>query len=531
MLKPVKPVDNLTAARIVELLDPKTPWNRALWNLSLGLTLKEVLEAIEANGQGILGDSAVKALVGSAKKLAGADPSIASKEKDLLNSALSLSSKEGFPSHEGFNYHVLEELASRMDRSYLQGWAEALKRGRAGTSPYPEPERTARSVAAHLLDLGFSEEYLHAWWVSRLHDDSSSLKMDEIFELAADELQNKPAREFEILIAFKNAPHAASGFPEEWLKDKQVATWLWRNDFDRSKIRLNCGLVLKICARDPVAAAHLATSRLDHLVARVAVANGRILEPGPAVWIKGEAEAFTLKERIRGVRLEALYREDQIFVQPESGIDAAIELLAHLERSSPSAAIAGGWAAIEALLAEPENKSEAAQNIAWLVACSFPRAELTTLSYKVDSADSNIERALSSCRSNRDRAVVLAKAIFAGAKLGFKSPADQAALRRMGRLLKSNAAGLTEIQGHVAEAFLRLYRQRNLVLHGGRSNGVALQGSLRTAAKLAGAGMDRIVHGWYVKKLRPLELAARAKVAIRLIPEGDPAACADPLGS
>jgi hypothetical protein len=42
--------------------------------------------------------------------------------------------------------------------------------------------------------------------------------------------------------------------------------------------------------------------------------------------------------------------------------------------------------------------------------------------------------------------------------------------------------------------------------------------------------MDRIVHAWYVDKVRPLELAARAKVALATIGVGDVVKCVDMLG-
>jgi hypothetical protein len=64
------------------------------------------------------------------------------------------------------------------------------------------------------------------------------------------------------------------------------------------------------------------------------------------------------------------------------------------------------------------------------------------------------------------------------------------------------------------ESIRRLYRQRNLVLHGGRTKAVALGPALRTAAPLIGAGMDRIVHGALVKESDPLYLAAKAEFEI-----------------
>ncbi|MGW9024099.1 hypothetical protein ACWGQ5_07690 [Streptomyces sp. NPDC055722] len=66
-------------------------------------------------------------------------------------------------------------------------------------------------------------------------------------------------------------------------------------------------------------------------------------------------------------------------------------------------------------------------------------------------------------------------------------------------------------------ALRRLYRTWNIILHGGATQGVALGGSLRTAGPLVGAELDRIVHAFYAECLDPLDLAARAEVALSIV--------------
>jgi hypothetical protein len=221
------------------------------------------------------------------------------------------------------------------------------------------------------------------------------------------------------------------------------------------------------------------------------------------------------------------YREDKIFPgTPVPGIfDAAIELLSNLESSSPSAAVAGGWAAIEALLGEPNDRGGAAERLAALVACSFPRAELTVLSYLLEKSNPSLTESLAACAENRDRAKVVAKAIRSRGGLTLTASSDYAALERMQKLLRQPRKTLKDVKVHAADTFTRLYRQRHLVLHWGKTDAVALRASLRTAAPLVGAGMDRIAHGWYVDHLRPIELAARARVALSTIPDEDTDAC------
>ena len=63
----------------------------------------------------------------------------------------------------------------------------------------------------------------------------------------------------------------------------------------------------------------------------------------------------------------------------------------------------------------------------------------------------------------------------------------------------------------------RLYRTRNIVLHGGTTQSVAIHASLRVAAPLVGAGLDRIAHAVLADGEHPLNLAARAQLALKLV--------------
>ncbi|WP_067278673.1 hypothetical protein [Mitsuaria sp. 7] len=197
--------------------------------------------------------------------------------------------------------------------------------------------------------------------------------------------------------------------------------------------------------------------------------------------------------------MKELFREDRVFSsEANQNVDAALELLAHLEGSSPPAAVAGGWAAIEGLLADPNDRALAADNLATLVTCSFPRAELTALSYRAQRKHPDSTQELQGVNVNRERSRLVARMILEGRMPQLPSLADQAAVARLSKLLGNPGPELQTIRDSIGDAFHRLYRQRNLILHGARLDSVALTASLRTVSKLAGAGMDRITHGHYV---------------------------------
>ncbi|MFC1428588.1 hypothetical protein ACEZCY_36040 [Streptacidiphilus sp. N1-12] len=94
---------------------------------------------------------------------------------------------------------------------------------------------------------------------------------------------------------------------------------------------------------------------------------------------------------------------------------------------------------------------------------------------------------------------------------------DRAAADRMAALIAQPKQQLQQVNDAFRIALRRLYRTRNIILHGGSINGVAQEASLRTAAPLIGAGLDRVVHAYYTEGLEPLDLAARAEVALQLV--------------
>ena len=194
--------------------------------------------------------------------------------------------------------------------------------------------------------------------------------------------------------------------------------------------------------------------------------------------------------------------------------------------------IAGGWAAIESLLGEPKSKRKVdpAERLATIVACSFPQAELTSLAYVIAKQNRNCSQLLDERTENREKAVFMAARILDGSCPQPLEWSDRAALIRMREVLEAPQQTLSRIKDHVQDAFARLYRQRNLILHAGRTRAVALRSTLRGATPLVGAGLDRICHARFVDGVTPLGLAGRARTALQTIAENDPAGCITLLG-
>jgi hypothetical protein len=509
------------AERLLEFFGAATAWHRNLWTVGLVLTLKELLEAAEAVRGGVLFQNSIETLARSAMALAGRDPGAGDcAQLGVLQAALRSEIR-----HHGMEYRVLEQLIADIEPKYLARWAAALN-----GPTVPKPERTARAIAGHLLDAGFTGDFLHRWWTFKMRHEPGRRRLSDIVE-DAHALMAKPLREYDVLVAFSAFTKQKDSMPSGWLDAPQVSSWLCSRNFDVAGIRQKGGLVVRVSAREPVAAVEAVRERLERLAARVLIGSDREFILIPKAWIDGERREFRLARTGRDVDVHALERKKKVYADPQyTRVDAAIELLEPLATGSPATAVASGWAAFEALLSEPGNQAVVADRMGAIVACSFPRAELTVLSYQAAKADAALDTRLRAYTTNRDRADLIASDISAGMPLLLSNDADRAAFERMKKLLADPHTVMKDIESYATGAFRRLYRQRNLVLHGGKTDGVALRASLRTAAPLVGAGMDRIAHAWYVDGLSPLELAARARISLDTVGSVDGRKCVDLLG-
>jgi hypothetical protein len=509
----VNPFEQQVVARLLDFFSWRAPWHRSLWSPGVRLILEEVLKAAEACEHGILSRESLKNLAETAQQVAGPDAGCGDQVlRNLLRESL-----RGELKVRSMDYHTIETIAADIDSHYLERWSKLL-----ATNPVPASvERTARALASYLLDLGFNPDYLHRWWVRRIrYEPSQSTLSDLVTE--AHTLSQGPEETYEVLVAFDAIPRMHQ-IPPDWMDAPTVSKWLLEHGFQITGVRQNGGLLMRISARDPYASVEAARDRVENFAARVAAGTYGELKALPKAWVRSEPKPFQLARPGRGAEIHSLQRENQLYTDRDaSGVDAAIALLRPLSTGTTSAAIAGAWAAIETLLCGPGDRErvEAADRLATIVACSFPRAELTQLSYIVEKAGGPLAAKLSKCSTNRERSRVLAEAIASGDALSLVDPSDEAALARLKTMSSNPRVAIQDVRRYVDAAFRRLYRCRNLILHGGLLAG-PIQGScLRTTAPLVGAGIDRIAHAWFIDGTEPRRFAAKARVSLELIAAG-----------
>lgn len=182
----VNSFEQQVASRLLEFFHWRAPWHRTIWTPGTRLLLLEVLEASQAVHEGVLFPATLKNVAHTAIVLSGQDPGTGGKiEKRLLHQALK--SDIAFQSME---YLAIEAIGQDLDRLYLSRWAAALQ---AATPTY-SVERTARAIGSHLLDLGFSADYLHRWWTYRIRHEPEHKSLSELVTEVDELTQQHPGK-------------------------------------------------------------------------------------------------------------------------------------------------------------------------------------------------------------------------------------------------------------------------------------------------------------------------------------------------
>ncbi|MEV8635238.1 hypothetical protein AB0395_26630 [Streptosporangium sp. NPDC051023] len=496
------------ARRMLSFAAAATSWHRRLWRLGTMLELSELLEAVGARALGALAEPSVKYLGDVLAKRIHRDPGLGSPpERGQLIKHVNKTMQV-----DGHDWIALNLLQRESRPKYLSRWANYLRNEEADCEP------AARAIVSHILDEGYSQEATHKWLTYHIKYSQTKLTLSDLCE-EAQNLINRPRVRFDVLIPLMACPPLPEERPACWLDSSKTAEWLAYWFPSSPNIRQSGGLVLEIDAKDKYSALKEANGEVERLSARFQVGARQRLQFHPTLYMIGEADPLDYIGGPRRVEVHALERTKEVFrLRLDSQIDAALELLQPLDRGTPAAAIAGSWAALETLLIGPgdtSNRVVAATRMARIVACSYVTSELLALAQAhASTRDDAIAKELRSISDDQDRAILIERAIRSGTVTDFKSSGAQIALARIRTLIANPNASLPRIVSQLEDAFRRLYRQRNLIVHAGQIGSVALDGTLRTVSPLVGAGVDRVVQASALHGIPPLMFAAAIEVRL-----------------
>jgi hypothetical protein len=511
--------DEHVVGRILEVATPATPWYRRLWHSGPMQLTRELLEAGHVRGTA---SSAMRDLQADVHGALKNDPGLGSN----ANSVRAVLPRDARDLTAGSHaWHGLRAAVEQADAEYLDRWAEAL----SGTHRQV-PEFVARRLAAYLLDAGWSATHLHRWTTYRIKHRADAVTLPDLLREARADL-SRPAREFAFCVPIARTPPLPRPAPESWLTPAGTTTWRLENVPDARPIRQYGAVLIKVSAADVSTAAEIARRRLSDLSIRFAVGGRRHLEFASDMWVAGRPDPLPTAGSPRRVEVHAFERLERLFDADVPPVLAgALALLAPLDQGSPPAAIVGAWSAVESMLVGPSDpaNSVAAGRLALVVAASKLRAELTLLAWAHARAGTDrLAADIDAANTNAAKARLAQQALATGSTLTLTRPTDVWAAERIRPLVTDPLTGVRNLQTVLQRVFLRLYRQRNLIAHGGRIDSTGLEATLRLTAPLVGAGVDRLAHALMSDGVEPLALAATARIRLEAM---QPPTASDPGG-
>ena len=501
--------------RLVEQCEPWTPWDRRAWEPGSVLAFKELDEALQWQERGVLSEGSVEWLRQSLLGRLGQDDGLAQLAvRQQLHELLRAKIVPGSRRHD-----QLKRLTMFVEDQYLREWQAAI-----GRAPAVNVERMSRYVSAHVIDCGHHPGWLQKHTKSLVSDGAS---IGDVIEAYTRLLSNEP-QDFVGIVALTSVPEIELMVKDpRWISATEVSSHLQRFGRSHSSRRQVGGLRLVVSARDLASAALAVSSELQRMAAKTLfLRRPQGLTYAPYFYPEaGNAQSLT--QGNQSVTAMSLVRTGVLYSHRDTGhrsgvLDDAVQLASTLVTGTPSVAAAGAWAALESVLVTGSDASDrtvgrsaAADRAAKILTSSWPRAELTRLSYKIDKSQCagrvchDLDRV---GERNLERAQIIWAGIGSGSISGFHKPRDQAAFLRMTALLSDTRSVLGRVEAYLRSSLRRLYRQRNMVLHGGSDRPIAISATVRTAGPLVAATLDRLVHAAEIDGLTAFEALARSEV-------------------
>jgi hypothetical protein len=438
-----------------------------------------------------------------------------------------------------YSYHSLRYLVDSAEEGYLERWSRAASNGRGSE------ERVARHLVESLLDRGVSPDKIHHWVTYQKQQILQDAEEGEIgggkvaqLILEADGLAERAEVQRDVAIPLRDflpslrslLPPGAAYLPpaeaERWLKQKcGISKESLPSPYDRYPF-----LVINVRCTDEWDGVERAHELIEQAQAQLSLlpdsSRYESYEIGQWAWVAGSSRRFTLLERRRQkfgipfLRQMGMLSADTRDDVSDRFADALV-LLSSMKLGTTGASLASGWAAMEGLLGGSEGNYQVAEKMANILAASFVRAELTWLVHS-GFASPRLQRQFTGTAS---RAAGILEQRLRDKE--FKHTAcrrktDQLAVERLKTLIRLDEGNeqqqfntLDGMRARLESTFNRLYRQRNIVLHGGRLGSIATSASIRMAPALVAAVFDRILassnHNKSSDRKAPLELAALAR--------------------
>ncbi len=499
-------------ARMTELISTQTPWHRRLWRTStLELAAELLDESVRPGVRKAAIEDQRKYLMHSLRTDLGIKDRGSSVQTELGRFSPGITP-------ESHDWIVVNVHVDTMRQSYLQNWAEVFEAPRNVVGP-KDLDGAVRRITAHILGSGMHKNSLFSW-LAALESNPAVVTVSDFLREAHRRLI-RPERNYTFCVPVESGINFTHSTPVGWMDAAQTAAWIGTNVSSAPSVRQHGSFLLSVQALDVNTAAERARTRLDTLAAKFKLGTSAPIVLSSTMWSKDKGSSYPTRATNRLVSVKSFERLGRLhdFEEPQY-LSNVLVLAQPLQTGAPHIAIVSGWAAIESMLVGPsdENDSVGASRFALIVAVSMIRAELTRLALKyAESHEDTFADELSACAENIDRARLIVMRLSEAPDSMMKDTVDNLAVDRIVPAVTNPRSEIEKIRSILTREFTRLYRKRNMTVHGGHITGVNLHSVSELLTPLIGAGIDRVVHVGLKFDVTPIQMSATAEARLNYL--------------
>jgi hypothetical protein len=513
----------LLALRTSSLFDPSVNWIVRLWRYGSVPQLRELLDL--AANRAPLGARA-NALT-AARRVLERDPAIPPRRRGLiLNTLPKTSELDRFVLYSN-SYLILDQEVNSLQEEYIGFWIELIANIGEDASPADanmDVDLCSWLIGSHLRSCGLSAKWIlnHCNYETKRKPTPSS--MVNLLEVA--DKVRKSVGPFIFLLPLERSAH---------INSRTDIPWLSRTTFNRRFVELfpnipvpqcNGGLQFDVIAADKYSAISAATRQLLRAETRAKVSsNRRKLIHNSTAWMSpGQARVDLTPAPRDEFRVPALDVNggQYLFQQVSEEIEAAFDLLTNIESDSERSACVRAWAALESLLAGPEdfgNLSDIADRAADILTCCYITEEFTSIATAHTRLAQDQLTAHLSGQDSVDRIRIIENHVASGGAISAGDGIGATMIDQIGRIVKAPAE-LVNLHNDLAAAFRRLYQARNQIAHAGMLQPYGIDMLVPSAQILLSELIDKTITASRTSGDPAGLLAAKARWSLQRVGDG-----------
>lgn len=519
MIAPPYAID--LANEMTHCVSTRLGWTTTTFEQSTPSLVEELLICRRQLTNGILTQPSFENVRVRVEKQLPIDPGMGdSSTRAMLSTLIPANSNEFI---EGsFKYTEMQASVAGIKDNYLMNWQTefcrenySAPRRAQGNSIIPA-SAAAAFITTFLLDAGLSAEYLVKLVDYRLSPDCPELTLNEfVGELVKLYATGQGLSEIMAVIDQSAVPIARA--VQGWLSRAKVDRWFDENGFTPPQ-GIHGGILFTSAQWDIYGALQDVSDSLRRISYRTFLKFGRAPSFHRLAWIKGVRGPRRIPNFSRNEeRMPAYQMETPSLVMPASDnrLEVSVQFLQAASATGGATAVGMLWVALETLLFVPgeRTKMKVVERATDIALAAFIRSDL----------QNSIGLILSRCRADpiglemaalpyNERPRRLVTALQSREYESLTNSPVRTHLGHTARLL--DVEYIDKLRESFRQCLTDLYRQRNLVLHGGITDGPLLKGTLRCALPLVTAILNRYAR---VREHSPIDPQAAASEARKSI--------------